>query len=144
MFFSESIFLPLNEIFMYHNSLLWALVEILIQICDTVNVVFFLGISLTSSLWVVAEFLQYLVYDWSQNFCDTLCMIMNGGRISATSSVWVVVEFLLHPVYEWSQNFCNTQCMNGRRISAHPLYKSSQNFCHTQCMSGRKFLQYQM
>ena len=119
--------------------------------CDTANVVFFLGISLTSSLWVVAKFLRHPVHEesqifcqtqvseWLQNFCNTQCII--GRRISATPWVWswMVAEFLLHPVYE---------C--GRRISAtssvwvvaeflqHPVYESLQNFCYIHCMKGRR------
>ena len=105
-------------------------------------------ISATSSEWEDAEFLQHPVYEWSQNFCNTLWM--SGCRISATLSEWVVAEFLQHPVYEWSQNFCNTQGMSCHRISAtpsvwvvaeflrHSEYEWSQNFCNIQCVSGSR------
>ena len=62
------------------------------------------------------DILRYLVNEWLQNFCDT--QWMSCCRISATPSVWVVAEFLQHLVNEWLQNFCDTQWMSGRRISA--------------------------
>ena len=40
LFFLEAYFFPLIEIHMWHNYLLLSLVEILIKICDTVNLVF--------------------------------------------------------------------------------------------------------
>ena len=105
-------------------------------------------ISVTSILWVVAEYLRHPVYEWSQNFCDIQCI--SGRRISATPCVWVVAEFLRHSVRECSQNFCDTQCMSSCRISVtpgvwvvteflrHPVYECSQNFWDTRCISGRR------
>ena len=49
-------------------------------------------------------FLWRLMYECSQNFCDTLWM--SACRISATPSESVVAEFLQHPVYGWLRNFC--------------------------------------
>ena len=64
----------------------------------------------------MSEFLQHLVNERMQNFCNIQCL--SGHSISVTFSVWVVAEFLRHLVNEWLQNFCDTQWMSGRRISA--------------------------
>ena len=85
------------------------------------------------SVWMLAEFLRLPVYEWSQSFCDILCM--SGA------------EFLWYPGHEWLQSFCDIQSRYGRRISAtssvrvfaellrHSVYVLSQNFWNTQCMT---------
>ena len=117
-----------HVLFLVHNSC-WKLIDrIFVASVDWLEKDYYILVSMS-------EFLQHLVNERMQNFCNIQCM--SGHSVSVTFSVWVLAEFLRHLVNEWLQNFCNTQrsVWVVAEFLRHSVHERLQDFCNNQWLT---------